>query len=88
MRSAIILSQAGCLLPFLIFFNLFFGRIFLKPLSWLIVGAVLILLFILNSFVLAKKIAAFPRDKRDNIIDIEGEVVENDLDKQRKRLSS
>lgn len=87
MRSVIILSQTGCLLPFLIFFNLFFGRLFLKPLPWLTVGAVLILLFILNSFVLAKKIAA-SRGKRANIIDIEGEIVENDLDKRRKRLSS
>lgn len=66
----------GCLLPFLIFLNLFLGWIFFKPLPWLLIEAVLILIFMINSFILARKIPS-SFSKRNDVIDTEGEVIED-----------
>ena len=73
-------GQSGCLLPVLIIFNLFFGKlIFGSNRLWLGVEAVLVFLFILKIHSFARKINEQLRPKghiRDNVIDIEGEVVE------------
>ncbi|MCX5706639.1 MAG: hypothetical protein NTW13_03100 [Candidatus Omnitrophica bacterium] len=66
---------SGCFLPFLIVFNLFFGWIFFKPLFWLASEAILILLFLFNSFLFKRRIASATK-KRDNIIDVEGKIVD------------
>jgi hypothetical protein len=71
----IISMQAGCLLPALILLNLFFGWMFLKASVWLAVEAVLILLFILNSYILVRKVKKW--SKPDDVIDVKGEVVES-----------
>ncbi len=66
--------QAGCFLPVLIVLNLFFGWMFLRPATWLLVGVILIALFLLNSYLVVRKIKSFSRSK--DAIDVEGEVVE------------
>lgn len=76
MRSIAVFSQAGCLLPFLIIANFFFGWIFLKPLHWLLFELILILLFVLSAFIVTRKFfSAF--GKRSDVVDVEGEVVED-----------
>jgi len=77
LRSFVFLSGSGCLLPALIIFNLLFGWIFLKPKLWLIFEAVLILLFIINGFIITRKIISTSSKKRDDVIDVKGEVVED-----------
>lgn len=76
-KSFFITAQSGCLLPVLIFFNLFFGRLFFKPLSWAAIEAALILLFILNLYFFTKSISSSSIIKKSNVIDTEGEVVED-----------
>ena len=74
-KSFFFVTQAGCLLPFLIMFNLLFGWVFLKPLHWLSIEGIMILLFIINAHIVARKI--FPSSsKHSNVIDVEGEVIE------------
>ncbi|MFA6358099.1 MAG: hypothetical protein WCY09_05480 [Candidatus Omnitrophota bacterium] len=71
-------SNSGCLLPFLIIFNLFFGRlIFNSTRLWLGVEAVLVLIFVIKINILARKIN---RQFKPNskIVDIQGYVVEED----------
>ncbi|MFA5157106.1 MAG: hypothetical protein WC532_06945 [Candidatus Omnitrophota bacterium] len=74
--------MSGCLLPFLIIFNLFFGWIFLKPLHWLLLEAVLVILFALSGFILIKRVTlryGRPGKRsgkgRGNVIDTEGKVI-------------
>lgn len=74
-KSLFFISQSGCLLPFLILFNLLFGWMFFKPLIWLLIGGGLILLFIINTRILMRKIFT-SSSGHDNAIDTEGEVVE------------
>lgn len=76
LRSFIFFSGSGCLLPALIIFNLSLGWIFLKPKLWLISEAILILLFIINSFIIMRKIIS-SSSKRDNVIDVEGRIIED-----------
>lgn len=76
LRSFVFFSGSGCLLPALIFFNLFFGWIFLKPLHWLIIEAILILFFIINGYIITRKIFS-SSPKGDDVIDVKGEVVED-----------
>ena len=78
MKSVVFSSRAGCLLPLLIILNLLFGWRIFKPLEWLAVGAVLALLFIFNSIVVARQV--FPRgsSRRSGAIDVEAEVMEGD----------
>ena len=60
-------GNSGCLLPMLIIFNLFFGKlIFNSTRLWLGVEAVLILLFILKIHALAAKIVQLGRGPASN----------------------
>jgi len=84
------IGGSGCLLPFLIIFNLFFGKlIFSSTRLWLGIEAILILLFILKINLIARKVDQQGRGfasaskshgqsykPQDKVIDIEGEVVE------------
>lgn len=76
-KSFLLVSQTGCLLPMLMILNLFFGWIFFKPLIWLFTEGALILLFIINSYVLIKKVSSLSA-RRSDVIDVEGQVVEED----------
>ena len=68
-------SRSGCLLPLLIILNLFFGWLFLKLWHWLLIEAILILLFIVNAYIITRKILSVS-SRRDNVVDVEGEVIE------------
>jgi len=74
MKSVFFIGSSGCLLPLLILINLFFGWMFFKPATWLLIEGILILLFILNSYILIRRVSSFT--KRSNVVDVEGEVVE------------
>jgi len=76
-KSFVFLSRSGCLMPLLIVLNLFFGWIFLKPVPWLVVEAVLMLLFVIHSYITARKIVSASSSRRHNAIDVEGEVVQD-----------
>ncbi len=76
LKSFVFFSGSGCLLPALIIFNLLFGWIFLKPKLWLITEAILILFLIINGFIITRKIFS-TSSKRDDVIDVKGEVVED-----------
>jgi F0F1-type ATP synthase membrane subunit b/b' len=85
-KSLVFSSSIGCLLPLFIIANLFLGRIFFNPLHWLLIELGLILIFMLNFFIVAKRITSNLR-KRDNVVDVEGEVIkenqkQNRLDKK------
>lgn len=82
-------SRSGCLLPFLIIFNLFFGRlIFGSTRIWLGIELVLILMFVFKINTMARKISQElrqgSRDEASNspirnkgkIIDVQGQVIE------------
>jgi len=84
-KSFVFFSQAGCLLPLLIIFNLLFGWFFLRPAHWLLLEAILILLFILNAFIFTKKILSVSA-KHGNIIDTEGEVIREETENKQKRI--
>lgn len=79
MKSVVFFSQSGCLLPLLILLNLFFGWILLKPLTWLAIEGILIFLFIVNILILSKHISTLSPKKDKDVIDVEGEVVEEKL---------
>jgi hypothetical protein len=68
--------KGGCLLPLLIIFNLFFGKLFFNTRTWLIVEGVLLLIFIIFSYIFSKNILNSVK-RRNNVIDVEGEVVED-----------
>jgi len=85
------MGSSGCLLPFLIILNLFFGKlIFNSTRLWLGVEAILILLFILKINLIARKVGQLGRDlasdkksrgqsykPQGRVIDVEGHVVED-----------
>ena len=75
MRSVLVFSQTGCFLPLLFLFNLIFGWMFFKPLTWLAIEGVILLLILINSLLLVRKISSLTKTK-SNVIDIEGEVIE------------
>ncbi len=77
LRSFVFFSGSGCLLPFLIIFNLLFGWIFLKPLHWLVIEATLVLFFIINGYVMIRKIISASSKKHPDVIDVKGEVVKD-----------
>ncbi len=77
MKSFVFFSRTGCLLPLLIAFNFFFGWIFLRPLQWLMLEAVLILSFVVTSYIVARKIFRSTSGKSNGVIDVKGEVVED-----------
>ena len=75
MRSVLIFSQTGCFLPLIFLINLIFGWMFFKPLTWLAIEGVILLLILINSLLLVRKISSLTKTK-SNVIDIEGEVIE------------
>ncbi|MDD4894887.1 MAG: hypothetical protein PHW54_06215 [Candidatus Omnitrophica bacterium] len=77
LKSFVFLSGAGCLLPALIIFNFLFGWIFFKPLHWLIIEGVLILLFVIKGLLFTRRIISNSPRKHGNAIDVEAEVVED-----------
>jgi len=71
------MGSSGCLLPFLIILNLFFGKlIFNSTRLWLGVEAILILLFILKINLIARKFTQNYKPQ-GKVIDVEGHVVED-----------
>ena len=80
-RSLFFVSQTGCLLPVLIVFNLMFGWMFFKLSTWILVEVVMILLFVLSARFMMKKIVSSSFSRRENVVDVEGETVE-----EKKRL--
>lgn len=82
-KQFVLFSQAGCLLPGLLLVNFVFGWIFLKPLLWITVGLVLLLMFILNLIVTARKVMSFVNTKEDSVIDVEAQVVDEGNDRAR-----
>jgi hypothetical protein len=75
MRPVVVMSRSGCVLPLCIFLNTFFGWMFLKPLHWLGLELLLILLSTLNVYRQVKNVAA-SHPRRGNSIDVEGKVVD------------
>ncbi len=74
-------GQSGCLLPILIIFNLFFGKLFFHSTAiWLSIEGALIFLFILKIHLFVQKITGQLRPEgRGKAIDVEGKVVEENL---------
>jgi len=72
-----VIRYAGCLLPFLLIFNLFFGWLFFRPLHWFLLEAVLVFIFLLHSMVLTRKMFSdiSGRSRGDKVIDVEGRVI-------------
>ncbi|MBU4252777.1 MAG: hypothetical protein KKC39_03035 [Candidatus Omnitrophica bacterium] len=70
----------GCLLPLLIIFNLAFGRLIFNSVGlWLVVEAVLILIFMLKIRLMVSRISQqFEQQgrSRGKVIDVKGEVVQ------------
>jgi len=64
-------------LPLMIILNLFFGLLFFKPATWFLVGGILVLLFMINSYLLVKKMKNLST-KKGKIIDIEARVLEKE----------
>jgi hypothetical protein len=68
----------GCLLPFLIILNLFFGRLFFSFRVWAAIEGILLVLFVISSYIFSQRIIKSMRSKgRGNVIDIEGEVIKD-----------
>jgi uncharacterized membrane protein len=70
--------------------NFLFGWLVFKPLHWLITEAILILIFIINGYVITRKIASVSR-KHTDAVDVEGEIVEEksqDKTVNQKRLTN
>ena len=68
--------SSGCLLPFLIIFNLIFGRLFFNTRHWLVIGGILILIFMVYSYIFSRRIINNVK-RKDNVIDVEGEVIQD-----------
>jgi len=73
---SVLVSSGGCLLPLLIAANLFFGHLFLKTSHWLALEGILIAIFWLNSYLFTRRLFS-KAQKRDNVIDVEGEVLKD-----------
>lgn len=70
-------------MPFLLIFNLFFGRLFFKLRLWLIIEAVLFLMLLITGYIASRRIAVSAvRRKRGEVIDVSAEVVE-----EKKKIS-
>jgi len=68
--------SGGCLLPFLIIFNLFFGRLFFSARTWLAVELLLVSAFFAYSYFLTRRVMKYAR-KRSGAIDVEGEIIKD-----------
>jgi uncharacterized membrane protein len=77
-KSFVLFSKTGCLLPILIIFNLFFGLLFLSPLVWVFIQVTLILLFLINGYIITRKIGSVSSGKRKDAIDVKAEIVEEE----------
>ncbi|HNX81789.1 MAG TPA: hypothetical protein PKL77_06545 [Candidatus Omnitrophota bacterium] len=82
-RQVIFFSQAGCLLPGLLIVNFFFGWLIFKPLLWVTIELILFLLFFLTIHMAARKIKSFISPNDNSVIDIEGQVVDDDAHRQK-----
>jgi len=68
--------NSGCFLPFLIIFNLFFGRLFFSFKVWLAIEGILVGLFVISAYIFSRRIIKNMKEKsRGNVIDVEAEVV-------------
>ncbi len=82
------MGNSGCLLPFLIIFNLFFGRMILGSTGlWLGLEAILVLIFILKVRLMVSRISrqlgrqdrhTQTRSSQDRVVDIHGQVVDDE----------
>jgi hypothetical protein len=76
------IGGSGCFLPFLIIFNLFFGRFIFNSIRlWLGIEAILIFMFILSINIMRRKISRqFGRQGRGagKVVDIQGQIVEEE----------
>jgi len=70
-----LIAYSGCLLPLLIVLNLFFGKLFFNTSHWLAIEGILVLLFLLNSYISIQRFFRPGRKKRDGAIDVEGKVI-------------
>jgi hypothetical protein len=67
---------SGCLIPLLIILNLFFGRLFFSASQWLAIEGLLLVLLLFGSYINLRRFSSSNRrDKKSNVIDIEGKVV-------------
>lgn len=80
-KSFLLISQTGCFLPLFIVFNLFFGWIFLGFLKWLLIEVLLILILMVKSIIIAKKITSISPGP-DKVIDVKGEVIRDTKDRR------
>ncbi len=71
-----VLYSSGCLLPFLVIFNLIFGRLFFNTRHWLAIEGILILLFMAYSYISVRRVTNGVK-RKDNVIDVEGEVIKD-----------
>jgi len=79
LKSIFLFSYSGCLIPLLLVLNFLFGGLFLKFKHWLLLEAILFLLFLLNTFLFSRKIfSAVSRPRHSDVIDVEGEIVEEE----------
>ncbi len=92
MTEYITLSNSGCLLPFLIIFNLFFGKLIFGSVGlWLGVEAFLILIFIVKIRLIFSRFIRQFNDQKQNlnfpgqklppggkVIDIQGQEVQDE----------
>lgn len=70
-------------MPFLLIFNLFFGRLFFKVRLWLAIEAALFLILLITGYIASRRIAlSAVRRKRGEVIDVSAEVVE-----EKKKIS-
>ena len=85
-NTMVFFSQSGCFLPILAILNLLFGWIFLPRLYWIMSELLLIFLFFLNSYFMARKIISAPFNKNE-VIDVEAEVID-EKKQENPRISS
>ncbi len=81
LRSLFFFSYSGCLIPLLLVLNLLFGGLFLSFKHWLLLEAILFLLFLLNSIIFTRRIfsaSSHPRPRHSDVIDVEGEIVDEE----------
>ncbi|MFA5402489.1 MAG: hypothetical protein WC318_03170 [Candidatus Omnitrophota bacterium] len=64
-------------MPLLIVLNLFFGQFFFKTGQWLAIEGILVLLLLLHSYMVTRRIKSSQRNNPKNVIDVEGKVVED-----------
>lgn len=69
------IASGGCLLPLLIILNLFFGKLFFTSGQWLAIEGILVLLFLLNSYISLRRLSSPDSKRRRGAIDVEGKVV-------------